>query len=189
MYIIGISVNYSSIRVSIWFPLKGMLKLREKLKMDKCSATIVQGSSTRVTNLNSRSFLCIQMCGTLSGYLPRSLLSTQRISWIALQRPPTQHTSLDCSASQPCLNKSGCVGNGCFNLEYKFRFAIFALSNQTSLSTALTLGIFSLTRCCVVAAMYKVSAQLFIINGYLCEIQSVIHCPELHPDFDEAQFY
>lgn len=37
--------------------------------------------------------------------------------------------------------------------------------------------------------MYKVPAQLFIINGYLCEIQSVIHCLKLYPDFDEAQFY
>lgn len=93
---------------------------------------------------------------------------------------------LDCSAIQPCLNNSGSVVNRSFNLEYKFYIAIFVLPNQTSL---FTLGIFSVSSCCVVAVMYKVPAQLFIINGYLCEIQSVIHCLKLYPDFDEAQFY
>lgn len=73
-------------------------------------------------------------------------------------------------------------------MEYTFYIAIFVLSNEASLFTAVTLGIFSVTHCCVVAVMYKVPAQLFIINGYLCEIQSGIHCPKLHPDFDESCF-
>lgn len=34
----------------------------------------------------------------------------------------------------------------------------------------------------------QVPAQLFIINGYLCEIQSVIHVPSFTLT-DEAQFY
>lgn len=96
---------------------------------------------------------------------------------------------LDCSAIPPCLNNSESVVNGSFKLEYKFYIAIFVLSNQPRLFKAVTLGIFSVTHCFVVAVMYKVSAQLFIINGYLCEIQSVSHCPKLHPDFEEAQLY
>lgn len=120
-------------------------------------------------------------------------------SWVIVKHPEDVLNSsakashpayqLDCSAIQPCLNNQRSVVNGTFNLGYTFYIAIFVLSNEASLFTAVTLGIFSVTHCCVVAVMYKVPAQLFIINGYLCEIQSVIHCPKLHPDFDEAQFY
>lgn len=46
----------------------------------------------------------------------------------------------------------------------------FVLHGQTSSFKAVTLGIFSVTHCCVLAVMNKVPAQLFIINGSLCVI-------------------
>lgn len=112
-----------------------------------------------------------QLCKSLSPSIPAG-----SFSWIV-------------QLANHVWNNSGSVVNGGFNLEYKCYIAIFVFSNQTSLFKAVTLDIFSVTHCCVVALMCKVPAGLFIINGYLCEIQSLVHRPKLHLDFDEAQFY